>query len=138
MDGAAHPRAGAGMNRWRLWRLRIRHALGLCLDAPRHDWRPASPGTVRTSSRCAHCGAEREELTCPSCAGPALRVVYWGLPSRLCASEECGLHWGWGQTATAWLPFTGFFLPYAEGSYWPALWRWIRRMLSAPCEECEE
>lgn len=75
-------------------------------------------------------------VTCPDCKGEAWRVIYYGLPSRLCADEECGLHWGWGELATRWLPFTGAFVPYERGRYWSALWRWLQALWS-PCPECQ-
>lgn len=66
----------------------------------------------------------KRALTCPGCKGEAWRVIYYGLPHRLCADEDCARIWGWASWLTAWLPFNGLLLRY-RGGYWSALWRWL-------------
>lgn len=69
---------------------------------------------------------------CPLCAGPTDKVVFLGMPGRLCEACACltGLA-GWAAWA---LPITTYdedgeeafaFMVY-DGAYLPALWRWLR------------
>jgi len=64
------------------------------------------------------------ELKCPKCGEPnVMKVLYVGLPMRLCSNENCTLGWGLGSYATL-VFFNGYFIQYT-GSYWRALWRWL-------------
>jgi len=62
---------------------------------------------------------------CPNCGQPGTRAIYVGLPVWVCLFEDC--HTGWGFWS--WLPvvfgFNGALMSY-EGSYWRALWAWLR------------
>lgn len=64
-----------------------------------------------------------DELKCPLCGGPSDKVLYAGLPMRLCRNEECRCGWGLGSWLT-FIFFNGYFFVY-QGSYWKALWRWL-------------
>ena len=63
---------------------------------------------------------------CPQCKNEEiLKVIYYGLPAKLCANEKCNcLIVGFSLAFLYWLPFNGVFMTY-EGSYWPALWVWL-------------
>lgn len=60
-----------------------------------------------------------------SCGAPALRVMSYGVPGRLCVDERCGACWGPVALAVQVLPFDGVFVAYPPGGYWAALWRWM-------------
>ena len=54
-----------------------------------------------------------------------MKVIYMGIPVRLCSNEMCSTVFGpW-----AWLmnlvPFNGWFFLY-NGPYLKALWQWFR------------
>lgn len=87
---------------------------------------------------CAHCRAalspgHRCNCRCPDCGGATVKVIYLGLPGRLCEDEYCsrlsgvaalaGLAPGVacdgpdGEPAFEFMAYTG--------SYWRALWRWL-------------
>jgi hypothetical protein len=66
-----------------------------------------------------------KDEVCVDCGGPALRVLSYGLPARLCADERCCACWGPGAWVLQWLPFTGVFRTYPAGGYWRALWAWM-------------
>jgi hypothetical protein len=70
--------------------------------------------------------ADVKVVECPNCSRPGDKVIYYGLPFRLCPSEACSTLWGhWAlEWISAALPFNGFFLKY-EGSYARALWVWL-------------
>lgn len=68
--------------------------------------------------------------TCPLCGAGMERVIYCGLPGRLCVNRACNCLDGlaayappiageneFGDPAFAFFPYTG--------SYWRALWRWL-------------
>ena len=60
---------------------------------------------------------------CPRCDCEAHKVIYLGLPMKLCSDEPCRCLWGfWSWVPVLW--FNGGFMEY-EGSYWPALWHWL-------------
>lgn len=64
-------------------------------------------------------------MTCPACQGPMSKVLYAGIPARLCAGTcTPPLLTGPGSWIIAWLPFNGFFLSYT-GAYWRALWHFL-------------
>lgn len=67
---------------------------------------------------------------CPLCGGPMAKVIYFGLPGRLCLDPSCTCLDGlasWAppiaSTGPDGEPAFAFFI-YA-GSYWSALWRWL-------------
>lgn len=62
---------------------------------------------------------------CPSCGAPGLQVLFCGLPLYLCPDEDCSRLWGGWCWLASRLPFNGIFVVYT-GSYWPALWRWLK------------
>ncbi|MFN3200015.1 MAG: hypothetical protein ACE366_16585 [Bradymonadia bacterium] len=66
---------------------------------------------------------------CPSCGAHQHRVVYYGLPHRLCSNEQCSRLDGWPCVLTEHLPFTGRLLVYVSPyvrNYWRALWSWLK------------
>ncbi len=70
---------------------------------------------------------------CPICGQfTRVKVIYFGLPGVLCLGADCSLLTGPAAYVPIWLAQLcsgedGFsFLTY-EGSYWPALWRWLTR-----------
>lgn len=68
---------------------------------------------------------------CPRCSRPMWKVIFVGLPGRLCQNFGCSVLTGPAEFVPNWLAQLtagpqGFgFMPY-EGSYWRALWRWLR------------
>lgn len=64
-------------------------------------------------------------MTCPLCGGAAERVLYAGLPARLCAADRCRCLFGGAAWLIGRLPFNGMFMVF-EGSYLRALWAWVR------------
>lgn len=65
-------------------------------------------------------------MKCPNCDAESMKVIYYGLPARLCRSDECRRLFGFWSFILERLPFNGRFLGYT-GSYLPALWTWLRR-----------
>jgi hypothetical protein len=63
-------------------------------------------------------------MSCPICAGPVRKVIYYGLPLRLCEDEECSCLFGFWFWLVEHLPFNGWMMVY-EGAYGPALWHWL-------------
>lgn len=65
-------------------------------------------------------------MKCPLCSGPSAKVIYYGMPCRLCHDERCSCLWSWWlfDWLVPYLPFNGVLVGY-EGSYWRALWRWL-------------
>lgn len=70
---------------------------------------------------------------CPRCGKRQLRVIYFGLPMRICVDPECACLvgiWSWApvylrvfsedETGAPCWAFTVY-----RGSYWRALWRWV-------------
>ncbi len=68
----------------------------------------------------------RQGLVCPKCGRESLKVIYAGIPARLCTDEACSCLWGFWSFLITWLPFNGFFFVY-EGSYLKGLWAWLRQ-----------
>lgn len=67
---------------------------------------------------------------CPRCGAETMKVIYFGLPGRLCETDGCRTLTGLaayappvasegpdGELVFAFIPYTG--------SYLPALWRWL-------------
>ena len=69
---------------------------------------------------------------CPACHLPSKKVIYAGLPMRLCYNclTLFGF-WSWVVEREALLPFNGVFMQY-EGSYLVALWHWATDDLEMP------
>jgi len=63
-------------------------------------------------------------VKCPLCSTESVKVVYYGLPHRLCGNDECNYLWGWFDWLTTRLPFNGVMMTY-EAGYWRALWAWL-------------
>lgn len=66
---------------------------------------------------------------CETCGGETIKVIYFGLPGRLCLDEQCSTLTGLATFAPpvateTWDGTMFAFMPY-EGSYWRALWRWV-------------
>lgn len=70
-------------------------------------------------------------MACPLCGGETHRVIYTGLPGRLCKDERCAALTGLAAyvppivTETDQGPMFAFMV--YEGSYWRALWRWLTK-----------
>lgn len=63
----------------------------------------------------------KNEIKCPSCKKKATKVIYMGLPMRLCDdTENCSTLFGFWSFIVLITPFNGVFLTYT-GSYWSAL-----------------
>lgn len=63
---------------------------------------------------------------CPKCGRLSEKVIYAGIPARLCTDETCSCLWGFWSFLITWLPFNGIFFVY-EGSYLKGLWQWLFR-----------
>lgn len=72
-------------------------------------------------------------MSCPLCKSDAHKVIYFGLPMRLCADDNCNCLFGFWSTLANWLPIASedergepafAFMSY-EGSYVAALWAWL-------------
>jgi len=61
---------------------------------------------------------------CPQCQGSAFKVIYYGLPLKLCKDESCSCLFGFWHFIAYHLPFNGFFYIY-EDNYFSALFRWL-------------
>lgn len=61
---------------------------------------------------------------CPLCESDYVKVIYYGMPMRLCEKETCSCLFGFWSFIADHLPFNGFLYVY-EGRYLPALWRWL-------------
>lgn len=63
--------------------------------------------------------------TCPVCGADTVKVIYFGLPGRLCDDYQCGNLAGLASYAPVVSDGEAFqYLAY-EGSYWAALWHWL-------------
>lgn len=72
--------------------------------------------------------------TCGVCGHEAAKVIYFGLPMRLCLDSECSGLTGMCARLAGWLPIASegedgepafAFMAY-EGRYLPALWAWLK------------
>jgi hypothetical protein len=67
-------------------------------------------------------------MKCPACGSEAMKVLYLGLPMKLCSNESCNCLFGFFSRVAVWIPISDgecfCFLGY-EGSYWKALWHWL-------------
>lgn len=72
-------------------------------------------------------------MNCPACQSEAVKVIYFGLPMKLCSDPQCCCLFGalsWVATVLP-IPSTNEygepgwgFLAY-EGGYLRALWHWL-------------
>lgn len=62
---------------------------------------------------------------CPTCNSPTVKVIYFGLPGRLCDVWDCGTLTGLASYAPAVSDGEAFEYMAYEGSYWAALWFWL-------------
>lgn len=61
---------------------------------------------------------------CNNCEGKLIKVIYAGLPMKLCENESCNSVYGFWSFVPE-LYFNGYFVAY-EGSYFKALWFWLK------------
>lgn len=70
-------------------------------------------------------------MTCPNCNSEMMKVIYFGLPGRLCENYGCSTLSGPVELIPNWLSQfaageDGFCFMTYEGSYWRALWQWLK------------
>lgn len=69
------------------------------------------------------------QVACPLCGGDTHKMIYLGLPGRLCADEGCCCVSGLAAYAPPIASDTpegpAFAFMIYEGSYLPALWHWL-------------
>ena len=63
------------------------------------------------------------EKRCPLCGSKLMKIIYMGLPGRLCSNEQCNCMMGLANYAAN-LLWNGYVMVY-QGSYWAALWGWL-------------
>jgi len=68
-----------------------------------------------------------QKYVCPICGSDYEKVIYYGLPVKLCINGECNGLFGICTFVLYGLPFNGFFLAYKH-SYWRALYEWLFHM----------
>jgi len=66
--------------------------------------------------------------TCPECGGPGTKVMYCGIPLKLCGDDDCACLWGFWQflfvCLVPWNDGQGWvFIRYE--SYWTCLWDFL-------------
>lgn len=72
--------------------------------------------------------------TCSACGEEAAKVIYLGLPMRLCLDGACSSLTGFWSFVAEWLPIVTedeygepeFAFMVYEGAYLPALWCWLK------------
>ena len=64
------------------------------------------------------------KITCPDCGDISHKVIYYGLPLRLCKNEECNRVWGFWSFIVDYAPFNGVMMVY-KSSYIAALAYWL-------------
>jgi len=64
-------------------------------------------------------------MKCPTCGVESSKVLYMGIPVRLCNDRNCNTVFGFWSWLMALVPFNGFFFVY-EGSYLKAMYDWLR------------
>lgn len=67
-------------------------------------------------------GWSRRRLHCQVCGSRYQRVIYAGLPGKICPS--CTLFVGLAALYADLFGFDGVLFQY-DGSYWKALWAWL-------------
>lgn len=63
-------------------------------------------------------------LSCPTCKARVDKIIYAGLPMKLCSDPDCSRIFGLWSFAADWIGFNGVMVCY-EGSYGKALWHWL-------------
>lgn len=63
-------------------------------------------------------------MNCPTCKSTSVKVIYMGIPVRLCWDEDCATVFGFWAWLMDLIPFNGYFMKY-DGSYPAALWHWL-------------
>lgn len=61
--------------------------------------------------------------SCPQCSEDMEKVLYMGLPMKICSVAQCSYVDGFWSWVLDW-HFNGVFVLY-RGSYLKALWRWL-------------
>lgn len=64
-------------------------------------------------------------MNCPLCSSESSKVMYAGLPMRMCTKSDCMCCFGGMAWVMEWIHFNGVFV-YYTGSYWKALWHFLR------------
>jgi hypothetical protein len=67
---------------------------------------------------------KKRPLKCPICTSEATKVIYYGIPVKLCNNIMCNCLFGIFAPLAYRFPFKGWFYSY-EGSYTSALFAWI-------------
>ena len=62
---------------------------------------------------------------CPLCKEDSYKIIYYGLPVRLCKNEQCNCMFGFWCIVMDFFPFNGVLFKYKE-SYIIALYRWLK------------
>lgn len=68
-------------------------------------------------------------MNCPLCGKKGDKALYMGFPARLCRDERCAGIWGIGAYVFQLFPVSDgafFSFIFYTGSYWSALWSWLR------------
>jgi len=65
------------------------------------------------------------ENSCPICGKGHIKVIYFGLPVKLCEDEECSCMFGFWSHIAQYLPYNGWLMQY-DGNYWIALYHWLK------------
>lgn len=69
------------------------------------------------------------KLNCPECGADADKVIFLGLPMKLCREESCSTLRGFWSDFAVWFPVSAdgesFAFTVYEGSYLKALWHWL-------------
>lgn len=74
--------------------------------------------------------------TCPLCGAPPDKLMYLGLPMKLCSDERCSCLWGfWSFVAVHCQLNDGGWMFVTYDRYWPALWAWLTGKLDGEDEE---
>ena len=62
-------------------------------------------------------------MKCKRCSGETCRIIYMGLPGRMCVNDECASVWGMASWAMS-IWFNGYVAIY-EGAFLPNWWHWM-------------
>lgn len=60
---------------------------------------------------------------CPLCGGLATKVMYAGIPLKLCLDMTCRACFGKWAPLLRFVPFNGILIRY--DNYWGTLWRFL-------------
>lgn len=61
---------------------------------------------------------------CPLCNSDYDKVIYYGLPAKLCINERCNCLFGLFASFLSLFPFNGYMYAYT-GNYFIALFYWF-------------